>query len=97
MLLPLTEPLWREFASWFTARNVPIPPIPEEGVFVADRLGLLCGACLYPTARGPFVFAEYLPTNPAAPMKLREALDLLLANRSIVKDGKGGGTTYRAT
>lgn len=78
LLLPLSDVTWKQFTSWYHARKLPAPPVPEDVIFVGAETGdLICGVCLYPTT-GPFCVVEYASTNPVVGLRQRHAATMLL-------------------
>ena len=78
VLVPRTQRVMEEYASWFIARKLPLPILGTDTLFIADPRGVLAGVCLYPT-EGGFILVEHLATNPAAPMKTRHRAVVALA------------------
>ena len=78
LLFSLSEVTWKQFTSWYHARKLPNPPVPEDAIFVGAETGdMICGVCLYP-CRGPFCVVEYASTNPLASLRSRHTATLLL-------------------
>lgn len=65
-----TPELWNGYCSFFTDREVALPPSPELLVLVEHEGVLLAGVGLYPT-KAAYLLVENLATNPNASPRLR--------------------------
>lgn len=67
VLVSLSDQVWDQFAGFYKYQRLPVPPRPNEGIWVSLATGeLVAGACVYP-CDGPYAMVEHLATRPGVP------------------------------
>ncbi len=79
VIYPPAEYTVKAYVAWCKKRDIAVPPMGKDAIFVGipntgPRGGVLpptmvCGCMLYPTD-GPYVFAEHLISNPELPARV---------------------------
>lgn len=84
VLFPVNDQTWAQFSSWHKARELRVPPMTSDAIFVGIETGdMLMGVCLYPTM-GPFCVVEYACSNPIAGLRARHLAALVLVHHITV-------------
>lgn len=76
----MTAELHARYASYFRARGE-VPPGRQHCLYVMDGDALVCAVQAY--AGGPFLFCEYLTTNPELAPRRRHLGAMLLAEHIV--------------
>lgn len=87
-IVPLSEPVFRLFSSWFAPNFV---PWPKSAIMISENIEgselLVGGVCIYETD-GPYVLFEHFALNPSLPVTIKHRVA-----EGIVRAAK----TYLAT
>jgi hypothetical protein len=82
-----------EICEWWRARKWQAPPcdsMPQAGVVAESDDGVKLAAVFYYNCEGPWVWLDYVVTNPDAPLRARSAaIELVIASAlDEVRKGK---------
>lgn len=63
-LATLNQETWQQYASFFAARKLPLPPAARQCIFVQDEDEVLVGGAMVFPTDGPHLFIEHLAVHP---------------------------------